>query len=176
MAYVYMQLCNTCYYFYYSSIIRIGFKFMELHALTLVTHSYVLLIYAYMCVCNYRCHESFTLMQERMSGETCTRHQCHYPYHSQMLCIKSSNHLSLLSHSDVLLHICERSYPEWAALKTHNSQPGPEWLDYCHLQLWGSNTLSSAQPFLSYHSFCRLKVIQDLTWSLYFLDQMHVTY
>ena len=121
MAYVYMQLCNTCYYFYYSSIIRIGFKFMELHALILATHSYVLLIYAYMCVCIYRCHESFTLMQERMSGETCTKHQCHYPYHSQMLCIKSSNHLSLLSHSDVLLHICEQSYPEWAALTRHTT-------------------------------------------------------
>ena len=58
--------------------------------------------------------------------------------------------------SDVLLHICERSYPEWATLKTDNSQPDPEWLDCCHLQLWGSNSLSSAQPFLNCHSFCRL--------------------
>ena len=35
MAYVYLQLHSTCYYFWYGSIIPTGFKFTELHALTL---------------------------------------------------------------------------------------------------------------------------------------------
>ena len=44
MAFVYAQVHSTCYYFYYGSIIPTGFKFTELHALTLATRSYALRI------------------------------------------------------------------------------------------------------------------------------------
>ena len=39
MAYVYAQLRSTCYYFQYGSIIPTGFKFTELHALTIANRS-----------------------------------------------------------------------------------------------------------------------------------------
>jgi len=44
LAYVYVQLCSMCYY-WYGSIIPTGFKFTELHALTLAACSYALLIF-----------------------------------------------------------------------------------------------------------------------------------
>ena len=40
MAYVYVQLCSMCYYFYYDPIILTGFKFTELHTLTLAACFY----------------------------------------------------------------------------------------------------------------------------------------
>ena len=46
MAYIYAQyaqLHSTCYSFFNGSIIPTGFKFTELHALTLATRSYALL-------------------------------------------------------------------------------------------------------------------------------------
>ena len=38
------QLDSTCYYFQYGSIILTGFKFTQLHTLTLATCSYALLL------------------------------------------------------------------------------------------------------------------------------------
>ena len=43
-AYVYVQLCIHVTIFSNGSIIPTSFKFTELHALTLATHSYALLV------------------------------------------------------------------------------------------------------------------------------------
>ena len=44
MAYVYAQLHSMCYYFSNGLIILTGFKFMQLHAITLAARSYALLL------------------------------------------------------------------------------------------------------------------------------------